>query len=87
MTDAGNSIYGADFQIRKNGINISQANFSIDSGDWFNTIFQTSTLVDLAVGDYVDVNTIANTADGTSWVAYSISPWHWGVFYGYKLIG
>ena len=87
LTDAGNSIYSANLQIRKNGINISQAEFSIDSADWYNTILQTNGIIDLAVGDYVDCYTIANTADGTSWVAYSVSPWHWGVFYGYKLIG
>ena len=86
LTDAGSSIYSADMQIRKNGINASADNFAIDSADFYAAIFKTTTILDLAVGDYVDVNVIANTADGTSWVAFTTSPYQFAVFYGYKLI-
>jgi hypothetical protein len=86
LTDAGNSIYAADMQIRKNGVNASADNFAIDSADYYAAIFKTTTILDLAVGDYVDVNVLANTNDGTSWVAVNSSPYQFAVFYGFKLL-
>ena len=86
LTDAGNSIYSADFQIRKNGINASADNFALDSADYYSGILKTSTILDLSAGDYVDCNVIANTADGTSWVAFTTSPYQFAVFQGFKLL-
>jgi hypothetical protein len=86
LTDAGNSIYAADMQIRKNGVNASADNFAIDSADYYAAIFKTTTILDLAVADYVDVNVLANTNDGTSWVAVNSSPYQFAVFYGFKLL-
>jgi hypothetical protein len=86
LTDAGNSIHSADMQIRKNGVNASADNFFVDAGDFWQSIFKTTTILDLAVGDYVDVNVIANTVDGTSWLATNTSPFQFAVFYGFKLL-
>jgi hypothetical protein len=86
LTDAGNSIYSADMQIRKNGVNASADNLNVDSADYWQAIFKTTTILDLDVGDYVDVNVLANTNDGTSWLAYNTSPYQFAVFYGFKLL-
>ena len=87
LDDAGLSLYAADFQIRQNGTNAAQDNFSLDSSDAWSGTVRINTILDLAESDYVDVNVIGNTADGTSFDLFTTSPFQFGVFFGYKLIG
>jgi hypothetical protein len=87
ITDSGNSLYSADFQIRKNGTNQSADSLALDSSDNYSYILKTNTILDLAVSDYVDVNVLGNTNDGTSFSVFNTSPFQFSVFQGYKLIG
>ena len=83
----GATLYSCDFQIRKNGANQSFDQLGLDSSDNYAYAPKTTTILDLSVGDYVDVNIIANTQDGGSFTVFGNSPYNYSVFQGYKLIG
>jgi len=81
------SLYSCDFQIRKNGANQSFDQLGLDSSDNYAYTVKSTTILDLSVGDYVDVTVTGNTNDGGSLTVFGNSPYNWGVFQGYKLIG
>jgi hypothetical protein len=87
ITDSSATLYSSDFQIRKNGTNQSADSLALDSSDNYSYILKTSTILDLAVSDYIDCNVIGNTNDGGSFQAFNTSPYQFSVFQGYKLIG
>jgi len=84
---SGATLYSADFQIRKNGTNQSADSLGLDSSDNYSYIIKTNTILDLAVSDYIDVNIQGNTNDGGTFSVFTASPYQFGVFQGYKLIG
>ena len=84
---SGATLYACDFQIRKNGTNQSADSLGLDSSDNYSYIIKTNTILDLAVSDYIDVNIQGNTNDGGTFSVFTASPYQFGVFQGYKLIG
>ncbi len=86
FNDPSLALYGLDFQIRKNGTNISAGNFAVTSSSFFSGIFGTNTIMDLSVGDYVDVNALGNTSDGGAFQLFTTSPFQFSGFQGFKLI-
>jgi len=81
------SLYSSDMAIRKNGTKQSADVLSLDSSDNYGYILKTSTILDLSVGDYVDVVVGGNTNDGGTLSIFNTSPYQFDVFQGYKLIG
>jgi len=84
---SGASLYSSDIAIRKNGTNQSADNLGLDSSDNYGYILKTTTILDLSVGDYVDVVVGGNTNDGGTLSIFNTSPYQFSVFQGYKLIG
>ena len=80
------SLYSHDMQIRKNGVNAAADNLGLDSSDNYSYISKVTTILDLAESDYVDVNIIANSSDGSTINIFNGSPFQFAVFQGFKLI-
>ena len=79
------SLYSSDIAIRKNGTNQSADNLALDSSDNYGYILKTTTILDLSVGDYVDVVVGGNTNDGGTLSIFNTSPYQFSVFQGFKL--
>ena len=86
FNDPSLALYALDFQIRKNGTNISAGNLGVTSSSFFNGIFGTNAIIDLSVGDYVDVNALGNTSDSGAFQLFTTSPYQFSGFQGYKII-
>ena len=85
FNDPSLALYSLDIQIRKNGTNIAAGNFGVTSSSFYNGIFGTNTVMDLSVGDYVDVNAIGNTSDSGAFQLFTTSPYQFSGFQGFKL--
>jgi len=81
------SLYSCDFQIRLNGANQSFDQVGLDSSDNYSYVPKSTTILNLSVGDYVDVAITGNTNDGGSFTVFGNSPYNYSVFQGHKLIG
>jgi len=86
FNDPDLALYALDIQIRKNGTNIAAGNLGVTSSSFFSGIFGTNTIIDLSVGDYVDVNALGNTSDGGAFQLFTTSPFQFSGFQGYKII-
>ena len=84
---SGATLYSCDFQIRLNGANQSFDQLGLDSSDNYAYVPKSTTILNLSVGDYVDVAITGNTNDGASFTVFGNSPYNYSVFQGYKLIG
>ena len=80
----GGTLYSCDFQIRKNGANQSFDQLGLDSSDNYAYAPKTTTILDLSVGDYIDVTITGNTNDGGTFTVFANSS-NYGIFQGYKL--
>ena len=85
FVDQSNTLYSAAIRIRKNGTTIATDAWSLDAADNMSTIINISTIVDLAVGDYVDVNCLGNTNDGGSFLLFTTSPYEFSAFQGFRI--
>jgi len=83
---SGATLYSSDIAIRKNGTKQSADSLGLDSSDNYGYILQTTTILNLSVGDYVDVVVGGNTNDGGTLSIFNTSPYQFSVFQGYKLI-
>jgi len=83
---SGATLYSSDFQIRKNGTNQSADSLALDSSDNYGYILKTTTILDLSVGDYVDVNVLGNTNNGGTFSVFNTSPYQFSTFQGFKLL-
>ena len=86
LTNIPDKLFSADMQIRKNGTNIAADNLFVSSSTFYNGIFKITTIIDLSVGDYVDVNVLGNTSDSSQLRLYTTSPYQFSGFYGYKIL-
>jgi hypothetical protein len=86
FNDPSLALYSIDFQIRKNGTNIAAGNLGVTNSSFFNGIFGTNTIMDLSVGDYVDVNALGNTSDSGAFQLFTTSPFQFSGFQGFKLL-
>jgi hypothetical protein len=86
FNDPSLALYSLDIKIRRNGANISGGNFGVTSSSFYNGIFGTNTVMDLSVGDYVDVNAIGNTSDSGAFQLFTTSNYEFSGFQGFKLL-